>query len=114
MPVAFPHFLVASSRSGSTLLNCLNDEIVALGKENFFHADYEATLLDTYGADYEETLIVEGGQVKETTPAAAPILEKNGYKLEVTEFADYVQPNLVVESESFFRRIPRLSRLYPT
>ena len=32
---------------------------------NFFHADYEATLLDTYGADYEDTLVVESGKVQQ-------------------------------------------------
>lgn len=35
-----------------------------LEKKNFFHADYEATLLDTYGADYEDTLVIEGGATK--------------------------------------------------
>ena len=40
----------------------INDEIKALGKENFFHADYEATLVDTYGTDYEDSLVVEGGE----------------------------------------------------
>ena len=45
-----------------TLLNAINDEIKALGKENFFHADYEATLVDTYGTDYEDSLVVEGGE----------------------------------------------------
>ncbi|MBR3538626.1 MAG: transporter substrate-binding domain-containing protein, partial [Eubacterium sp.] len=54
----------AVSKGNSSLLNWLNDEIRNLGKENFFHADYEATLLDTYGKDYEETLVVEGGVVK--------------------------------------------------
>ena len=39
----------------------INDEIKTLGEEKFFHADYEATLLDTYGADYEDELVVEGG-----------------------------------------------------
>ena len=34
-----------------------------LGEENFFHADYEATLADTYGLDYEDSLVVEGGKV---------------------------------------------------
>jgi len=33
----------------------------ALGEENFFHKDYEATLVDTYGTDYENSLVVEGG-----------------------------------------------------
>ena len=40
------------------------EEIKALGEENFFHADYEATLADTYGSDYEDTLVVEGGETK--------------------------------------------------
>jgi polar amino acid transport system substrate-binding protein len=53
----------AVTQGNETLLNWLNEEIEALGKENFFHADYEATLLDTYGADYEDTLVVEGGVV---------------------------------------------------
>lgn len=53
----------AVTKGNETLLNWLNDEIVSLGKENFFHADYEATLLDTYGKDYEDTLVVEGGVV---------------------------------------------------
>ncbi len=53
----------AVSKGNSTLLNWLNDEIKALGNENFFHADYEATLVDTYGLDYENSLVVEGGVV---------------------------------------------------
>ena len=55
----------AVTKGNETLLNWLNAEIEALGEENFFHADYEATLLDTYGADYEDTLVVEGGVVAE-------------------------------------------------
>ena len=53
----------AVTKGNTSLLNWLNDEIVALGEENFFHADYEATLLDTYGKDYEDTLVVEGGVI---------------------------------------------------
>ena len=49
----------AVTKGNESLLNWLNDEIAALGKERFFHADYEATLLDTYGSDYEDTLVVE-------------------------------------------------------
>ena len=52
----------AVSKGNETLLNAIKDEIVALGKENFFHADYEATLVDTYGTDYEDSLVVEGGE----------------------------------------------------
>lgn len=44
---------------------------------------------------------------------AAPILEKDGWKLEVTVFDDYVQPNMVVESGEFdanyFQHIPYLN-----
>ena len=54
----------AVSKGNQTLLDWLNDEIQALGEENFFHADYEATLADTYGLDYEDSLVVEGGEVK--------------------------------------------------
>lgn len=57
----------AVTKGNTTLLDWLNEEIETLGQEEFFHADYEATLLDTYGADYEDTLVVEGGVV-----AAAP------------------------------------------
>lgn len=53
----------AVTKGNESLLNWLNDEIQTLGEENFFHADYEATLLDTYGKDYEDTLVVEGGVV---------------------------------------------------
>lgn len=51
----------AVSKGNETLLNWINDEIVALGSENFFHTAYEKTLIDTYGADYEDSLVVEGG-----------------------------------------------------
>ncbi|MCC8051167.1 MAG: transporter substrate-binding domain-containing protein [Clostridiales bacterium] len=53
----------AVSKGNTTLLDWLNEEIVALGEEEFFHADYETTLLETYGSDYEEELVVEGGVV---------------------------------------------------
>ena len=56
----------AVTKGNETLLNWINDEIKTLGKENFFHADYDATLTDTYGADYKETLVVEGGEVKKS------------------------------------------------
>ncbi len=127
----------AVSKGNSTLLDWLNEEIETLGKENFFHADYEATLIDTYGKDYEETLVVEGGKTagaadagSDTTAAAgaldikpgngetikiaaspvphaeilakaAEILKDYGYELDIVEFEDYVQPNLVVESGEF-------------
>ncbi len=51
----------AVSKGNDTLLGWINDEITALAEENFFHADYEATLADTYGLDYEDSLVLEGG-----------------------------------------------------
>ncbi len=48
----------------------------------------------------------------EILEAAAPLLEAKGYKLDVTVFDDYVQPNLVVESGEFdanyFQHVPYL------
>jgi polar amino acid transport system substrate-binding protein len=52
----------AVTKGNETLLNWLNEEIETLGSENFFHADYEETLIDTYGADYEDELVLEGGK----------------------------------------------------
>ena len=54
----------AVTQGNDTLLNWINEEIESLGEENFFHADYEATLTDTYGTDYEDTLVVEGGKTE--------------------------------------------------
>ena len=51
----------AVSKGNDTLLQWLNDEIVSLADEQFFHKDYEATLAETYGLDYEDSLVVEGG-----------------------------------------------------
>lgn len=51
----------AVTKGNDTLLSWLNGEIQSLGKEKFFHADYEKTLADTYGLDYEDQLVVEGG-----------------------------------------------------
>ena len=152
----------AVSKGNESLLSWLNDEIVALGDEQFFHADYEETLAETYGLDYEDTLVVEGGAVgageeaaaedaeeaveeaaeepaaeeaaADEAPAepkgtitvaatpvphaeileqAAPILEKEGWTLEVIEFEDYVQPNLVVDSgeidANYFQHVPYLN-----
>ena len=57
----------AVTKGNDTLLNWINDEIKALGKENFFYKDYEATLLDTYGKDYENQLVIEGGELASST-----------------------------------------------
>ena len=54
----------AVQKGNTSLLNWLNDEIKALGNENFFHADYDATLAAVYGAAANpDNLVVEGGVV---------------------------------------------------
>ena len=55
----------AVSKGNETLLAWINDEIRGLAAESFFHKDYEATLVDTYGLDYEESLVLEGGGTAE-------------------------------------------------
>lgn len=54
----------AVQKGNTTLLNWLNEEIKVLGKERFFHADYDATLKAVYGTSVDpESLVVEGGTV---------------------------------------------------
>ena len=54
----------AVQKGNKDLLDWLNNEIKELGKENFFHADYEATLREVYGKDSDAySLVVEGGNL---------------------------------------------------
>lgn len=56
----------AVQKGNIELLNWLNDHIVELGKEDFFHANYEETLEPVYGdAADPDSLVVEGGVVEE-------------------------------------------------
>ncbi|MDY5577018.1 MAG: cysteine ABC transporter substrate-binding protein [Lachnospiraceae bacterium] len=55
----------AVQKGNTELLNWLNDEIISLGEEQFFHADYEATLKDVYGDNVDiENIVVEGGVIE--------------------------------------------------
>lgn len=55
----------AVQKGNTTLLDWVNSEIEALGEENFFHADYEATLAPVYGeAADPDSLVVEGGKIE--------------------------------------------------
>ena len=54
----------AVTQGNDTLKDWINEEIKTLGKEKFFHKDYEDTLKDTYGSEYEDSLVVEGGETK--------------------------------------------------
>lgn len=52
----------AVTKGNETLLNWINDEITALATEQFFHADYDATLASVYGDNVDkDSLVVEGG-----------------------------------------------------
>ena len=53
----------AVAKGNTELLTWINEELTTLGKENFIHKAYEETLLSVYGADYEESLVIEGGVV---------------------------------------------------
>lgn len=53
----------AVKKRNKTLLEWLNNEIIELGKENFFHENYDATLKPIYGDSVDpESLVVEGGK----------------------------------------------------
>ncbi|MDL0087893.1 cysteine ABC transporter substrate-binding protein [Campylobacter gastrosuis] len=54
----------AVQKGNKALLDWLNNEIIELGKENFFHKDYDATLKSVYGDDIDpESVVVEGGKI---------------------------------------------------
>lgn len=54
----------AVQKGNTDLLNWINEEIKSLAQENFFHADYEATLRHVYGENADaNALVVEGGQI---------------------------------------------------
>ena len=55
----------AVQKGNDTVLTYINDEIRALAAEQFFHADYEATLKDVYGDAVDpDNLVVEGGVIE--------------------------------------------------
>lgn len=55
----------AVQKGNTELLNWLNEEIESLAGEQFFHADFDATLKDVYGDSIDpESLVVEGGVVE--------------------------------------------------
>lgn len=54
----------AVKKGNKALLEWLNNEIVELGEENFFHKDYDATLKPIYGDSVNpESLVIEGGKL---------------------------------------------------
>ena len=124
----------AVSKGNKTLLDWIDNEIKSLATENFFHKDYEETLVDTYGLDYEESLVVEGGVPStggdtktnatltigaSSTPhgelleLAKPSLAKKGIELEIVIYDDYVLPNTALQDgtldANYFQHTPYLN-----
>ena len=55
----------AVKKGDKEMLNWLNELIVRLGKEQFFHKNYDATLKPIYGDSVDpESVVVEGGELK--------------------------------------------------
>ena len=54
----------AVTKGNKELQDWINTELVTIGKENFVHKAYEATLTAVYGKDFEENLVIEGGKIK--------------------------------------------------
>ena len=54
----------AVQKGNTELLNFVNDEIVKLGKDDFFHKDYQETLAPVYGDEVNpDEIVVEGGEI---------------------------------------------------
>ena len=74
--------------------------------------------IGVYAKDDDKTITVAASATPhaEILEEAKPLLEKEGYDLEVTVFDDYVRPNEVVESGEFdanyFQHIPYLEQFY--
>lgn len=54
----------AVTKGNTELKEWINTEFETLGKENFVHKAYDETLKSVYGAEFEDSLVVEGGKVK--------------------------------------------------
>lgn len=53
----------AVAKGNKELLSWINNELTALGKENFVHKAYDETLKSVYGESFENNLVVEGGKL---------------------------------------------------
>jgi polar amino acid transport system substrate-binding protein len=54
----------AVTKGNTELKDWINTELETLGKENFVHKAYDETLKSVYGAEFEDSLVVEGGKVQ--------------------------------------------------
>ena len=127
--VSYPNIIVVkegqeNADKTKALVAAINSETV----QAFINDTYKGAIVcdlenagDGYDAsvDYDalsgETITIACSPVPhaDILKAAAPVLEAKGITLEITEFNDYVQPNLVVEDGTFdanyFQHIPYLN-----
>ena len=93
--------------SGSEQVSVEEEEIIVVESETVEEA--ESVTVDSKGTI---TVAASPTPHAEILAEAGKILEKEGWKLEVTEFEDYVQPNLVVEDgdidANYFQHTPYL------
>ncbi|MBR4707516.1 MAG: MetQ/NlpA family ABC transporter substrate-binding protein [Pseudobutyrivibrio sp.] len=93
----------AFTACGSTSASVEDNTAAAAAEETTEAASTDLTTIKVAASATPHAEILE---------AAAPLLEAKGYKLDVTVFDDYVQPNLVVESGEFdanyFQHVPYL------
>lgn len=54
----------AVAKGNKELLDWINTELETLGKENFVHKAYDATLTETYGEASKEDIVIEGGKLQ--------------------------------------------------
>jgi polar amino acid transport system substrate-binding protein len=54
----------AVTKGNTELKDWINTELETLGKEKFVHKAYDETLKSVYGAEFEDSLVVEGGKVQ--------------------------------------------------
>ncbi|MHC1682980.1 MAG: cysteine ABC transporter substrate-binding protein [Clostridiaceae bacterium] len=54
----------AVTKGNTELLQWINSELETLGKENFIHEAYDATLKSVYGDEYKDSLVIEGGKTE--------------------------------------------------
>ena len=117
----------SSSDGGSSAADTAGQDAAADSGENAADADTGEDAADTVGDnaaaaedDTDETVESKGTITIAASPVphaeilarAAELLAAQGWTLEITEFEDYVQPNLVVDSGEFdanyFQHIPYL------
>ena len=55
----------AVAKGNDELREWINAELETLGEENFVHTAYEETLEPVYGKEFEENLVVEGGNINQ-------------------------------------------------